>query len=129
LLLRESPDQTLAGRHVLVVEDQWLLAADLEHLLRSRGCAVVGPFARAAEALAVLQGPPWPDAAILDVHLLDGTSVPVAARLRSLGVPFLILSAYPRTALDAAELREAPHLGKPASEQSLLGSVAALLGG
>ena len=65
----------LSGAQVLVVEDQALIAMDLEVTLREFGCAVLGPAASVAEALA-LAGRERPDAALLDL----GLTVPSPSR-------------------------------------------------
>ena len=58
-----------AGRLVLVVEDEFLIALDLEQLLlRRHGWRVLGPAATVAEALWLLQGA-TPDVASLDINL------------------------------------------------------------
>jgi DNA-binding response OmpR family regulator len=112
----------LAGRKVLVVEDEWVLARALQDTLDRWGCQVLGPFARATDAVAALadRTAPRPDLALLDLNLADGTSLPVAERLARLGVPFLLVSAcgsLPRDA--AAVLRAAPYLTKLVPDDQL----------
>jgi CheY-like chemotaxis protein len=117
---RQPLEPQLAGRRVLVVEDELMLALALEDTLRSVGTAVFGSFASAAEALASLADGPPPDVAVLDVRLTDGTSEPVAERLAALAVPFVVLSAYGATPLDGPALRAAPRLSKPAAMRAVL---------
>lgn len=61
--------------HILVVEDDPIIAADLTDRLLQMGCAVLGPVASGELALAFFgQGPP-PDLALMDIQLegpLDG---------------------------------------------------------
>ena len=52
----------LAGRRILIVEDEFLLAMELELLLQQRGCLVLGPASSVDRALALIDGEP-PDAA------------------------------------------------------------------
>jgi hypothetical protein len=52
----------LRGRSVLVVEDEMLVAMELESLLEQQGCAVLGPAKAAVSALALLDRE-QPDAA------------------------------------------------------------------
>lgn len=73
---------------VLVVEDQPLIAMDLEDLLTSRGYEVLGPKATVAEALDCLART-TPEAALLDIDLAGETSFAVAAELGRRGVPFV----------------------------------------
>ena len=56
------------GRLVLVVEDEFLIALDLELLLRRHGWRVLGPAATVDQALRLLRGE-TPDVALLDVNL------------------------------------------------------------
>jgi two-component system, response regulator PdtaR len=50
---------------VLIVEDEPLIALDLEAMLERRGARIVGPAATVREALSLLQSE-RPDVALLD---------------------------------------------------------------
>jgi two-component system, response regulator PdtaR len=114
----------LDGRSILVVEDEWLLAMELEGLLDGWGGAVLGPFATAgATVRALADGMPRPEAAILDVTLPDGTSASVAETLLAMGVPFIVLTALPAAYLDSAALRAGRYLSKPCRPAVLLGAL------
>jgi CheY-like chemotaxis protein len=90
----EPWSSSLAGRRVLVVEDDFVVAQDLlEELLRC-GAQVMGPVATVAEALELLQSGPSPYMAILDIKLRDELVYPVADALRAQGVPFLFTTGY-----------------------------------
>jgi hypothetical protein len=52
----------------------------------------------------------------------------VAERLRALGVPFVVASAYDGTRLAALGLSGAPSVGKPSSERALLAALARAAG-
>src|SRR5438270_7446374 len=88
----------LAGARVLVVEDEFVIALEVEFLLRDFGCEVLGPVPSVARALELL-GRERPDAAPLDLDLdlLGGTAVPVAELLASMRVPFALVTAYDPT--------------------------------
>ena len=111
------------GRLVLVVEDEFLIAMDLEQLLRRHGWRVLGPAATVDQALRLLQGA-TPDVALLDVNLGGEPVTPVAAELRARGVPFVLASAYDHLGLAAAALAGAPSVGKPTDERRLLAALA-----
>ena len=49
-----SGDGALKGLHVLLVEDEALVAMLLENMLDDLGCTVVGPAARLEDAQALL---------------------------------------------------------------------------
>src|SRR4051812_16562767 len=116
--MSHEKDRPLEGRRVLVIEDEFIVALDLGHTLRSFGCEVLGPVASIAQALALL-GRERPDAATLDLNLLDGLAVPVAELLAGMGVPFLVCSAYDTGSVDHPLLKHAPRLGKPFSATAL----------
>jgi CheY-like chemotaxis protein len=117
----------LDGAKVLVVEDEFIIALDPALVLRDFGCQVVGPVGSVKAALELL-GRERPDAALLDVNLLDGVVVPVAELLASTGVPFMLLTAYQPQHVDRSLLKQAPHLGKPISKAELRRSLREILG-
>jgi CheY-like chemotaxis protein len=108
---------------VLVVEDEFLIAMDLEAMLRDHGWRVLGPAATVAEALGLLEDGKMPDVALLDVNLRGETVVPVAEVLRERGVPIVLASAYNHAASMADVLAGAPNVGKPARERHLLAAL------
>jgi two-component system, response regulator PdtaR len=65
-----------------------------------------------------------PDVALLDVNLRGELVTPVAERLRALGVPFVVASAYDGARLAELGLGGAPAVVKPASERALLAALA-----
>jgi DNA-binding response OmpR family regulator len=97
-------------KRIMIVEDDFVLAFDLQDLLRSRGYEPAGPFCDAQRALDFIAFDP-PRAAILDYQLRDGPALPVAERLRELGIPYFWLTAHRRDI--PAEHGKAPILGKP----------------
>ena len=92
----KHPD--LAGKRVLVVEDEWLVAMLVQDLLSDVGCVIVGPFARVTEALAAARTEAV-DVAVLDVNVGGEQAFAVAYQLETRGVPFLFLTGYGRSAL------------------------------
>ena len=57
-----SAAPSLAGRRVLVVEDEYFIADDLRHQLEACGAEVLGPVPRVGEALALIAATPEIDA-------------------------------------------------------------------
>ncbi len=124
----QAPQLRPDGRLVLVVEDEFLIAMDLELLLRRHGWRVLGPATTVVGALRLLQGE-TPDVALLDVNLRGEPVTPVAEALRARGVPFVLASAYDGATLLPAEiLVTAPNVGKPMNERRLLAALAHALG-
>jgi DNA-binding response OmpR family regulator len=74
----------------LVVEDEPLIAMDIEAVLQAEGFAVEHCASR-EEALKSIEVK-TPSAAILDVHLKDGDATDNAAALRARGVPVMFCS-------------------------------------
>ncbi len=94
-----SGDGALKGLHVLLVEDEALVAMLLENMLDDLGCTVVGPAARLEDAQALLDNEEI-DAAVLDINLAGEKVFPVADRLDSNHVPFVFASGYGEAGLD-----------------------------
>ena len=85
----------LAGRRVMIVEDELLVAMLLEEALVEHGCEIVGPFSTVETALLAARGV-VADVAVLDVNLRGKRVYPVAELLEARGIPFLLMSGYGR---------------------------------
>src|SRR3954454_7390819 len=108
----------LAGARVLVVEDEFVIALEVEFLLRDFGCEVLGPVPSVVRALELL-GRERPDAALLDLNLLDGMAVPVAELLASRRVPSALVPPNARRRTAAPARRGGPHPPKPVGRGEL----------
>lgn len=102
----------LQGAKILVVEDEAVVAFDLELSLRDFGCAVLPLAASTADALAAIRAE-RPDVVLLDVLLSDGPSTPVAAELKAAGLPYIVTTGYDEGQIAEPLLRDAPRLSKP----------------
>jgi DNA-binding response OmpR family regulator len=114
-------------RSILVVEDDPLLAMDLEWTLKRDGFVVIGPAITIKEAFHLLRDGP-PDLAILDLNLGEEMVFPVADHLAATRVPFLILSGHSRKLVPAPH-RKRPFVQKPYAAATLLRTVRAMLDG
>ena len=110
---------------ILIVEDEFLIALDMEDALRMRGFDVVGPAATLADGMALAEAD-GVSAALLDVNLMDGTSRPIAEALRERAIPFAYVTGYGRLPLDE-DFPEAPVISKPAGNDALDSVLAQLL--
>ncbi|MFC7691787.1 response regulator [Paeniroseomonas aquatica] len=76
----------LAGRHVLLVEDEAFIGMHIEDLLLDAGAQVVGPAQTVALALMMLTHERV-DAAVLDLHLEGRSAASVGAALDARRIP------------------------------------------
>jgi CheY-like chemotaxis protein len=107
----------LKGVRVLLVEDQMIVAMQIEDMLQAAGCKVVGPVGTLQAAIAMARDELL-DAAVLDVNL-DGDKVYAAAEeLHSRGIPFILATGYGEQALPE-KWRYRPRLSKPFRREQL----------
>ncbi|MBP0444626.1 response regulator [Roseomonas sp. SSH11] len=120
----------LAGRRILVVEDEYFIAEAMEEWLIGAGVEVVGPVPGVEQALRLIGEPGKVlDGAVLDVNLGRGeTAYAIADRLNERGVPYLFATGDVRIT-DAPEHRRRLRLEKPLTRQQLIRQVERLLAG
>jgi two-component sensor histidine kinase/integral membrane sensor domain MASE1 len=111
---------------VLVLEDETLIAMQVEQHLKDAGYDVLGPAANVSEALDLLERE-RPDAALLDVNLRGEKSTPVADALHGLGIPFLFCTGFADTDDLPPRLQSAKSLIKPIAPQELVEALSSLL--
>ncbi len=116
----------LNGAKILLVEDEFLIALDLQILLYRLGCDVLGPVGSVAESLVLLRHE-RPDAAVLDINLRDGIVTPVVERLDAMKVPFVLVTARDTSMLNHPRLLGIPALSKPVEERALRQGIESLL--
>ena len=83
----------LEGKHVLVLEDEPIVAFMVEDMLVELGARKVIATSRVTEAIAVLAFEKV-DAAVLDVNVHGQESYGVADRLTELSVPYIFATGY-----------------------------------
>ena len=121
----QSMNGDLAGRRILVVEDEVIVAWALEDMLSGLGCAVVGPAARVNQALTMIEAEAF-DAAVVDVNLDGEKSYPVVDALTARGVPFVFSTGYGKAGIKA-EYGAFPVLQKPYASSKLGDALSRLL--
>lgn len=117
----------LAGRRILVVEDEMLVLMNIEMALEDLGCSTICAAASVTEALALL-GQQTFDAAMLDVNLGGEKSYPVADMLIQRGIPFAFSTGYGDHG-DRIDLDDHPVLRKPYLHADLIAVFDRLLAG
>lgn len=117
---------SLAGKRIMVVEDEAMIWMMIEDSLLTQGCQAMGPFSRLEEALRAAESETV-DAALLDLNLAGKPAYPVADILISRGIPFAFLTGYGEAGL-REEYRGRPVLQKPFMEKSLIALATSLVG-
>ncbi|MGB7976504.1 MAG: response regulator [Roseiarcus sp.] len=84
----------LRDRRILVVEDEYLIAMNLQDALERAGSIVVGPVPSVDKAIATIDSESHIDAAVLDVNLGGALSYGVADKLIARKIPFVFTSGY-----------------------------------
>jgi CheY-like chemotaxis protein len=79
----------LSGCRVLIVEDEYFLAADLQAALKSLGANVIALVGDLDEALVLLA-----NGAVVDINLRGLLAFSIAERLQQRGIPFVFVTGY-----------------------------------
>ncbi len=117
-----NDNSPLSGVRVLVVEDDSLLAMDLEETLAEAGAIVVGVCPTLNEAMTRANGDDFA-VAVLDFSLGHDTASPVARRLVGRGLPFVLHTGKSRGEPSLAEWRDWPIVEKPAPPRVLVSAL------
>ena len=124
-----SPNPVLAGKFCLVLDDEFLIALDIEQILLAAGAAGVACFANAEDALAALRGGARIDVAVLDVLLYGAkqTALGVAAALQLQKTPFVFLTGVRGDDLGLGAFSAVPVVEKPYRPALLIDAIARAL--
>jgi CheY-like chemotaxis protein len=87
-------DLDFTGRHILIIEDEHIVAESLARALRVYGAEVVGPAATVEQALNLLATTARIDGALLDINLRGVRAYAVADDLIARGLPFVFTTGY-----------------------------------
>ncbi|MDH6267789.1 DNA-binding NtrC family response regulator [Rhizobium sp. SG_E_25_P2] len=108
----------LKGLRVMVLEDDVLIAMDMEDFLLGQGCEVVGPLSNVEAALEQVDTAQL-DGAVVDLNLRGELSVPVIEALKSRGVPVVVCSGYAELTGVQEMLKDVPMVPKPCDFNAL----------
>jgi DNA-binding response OmpR family regulator len=111
---------------ILVVEDEFLVAMQIEAILTRAGWRVIGSAGTLSSAVSLARKSAC-DAALLDVNLRGERADEVAEILFARGVPFLFVSGYGRGNLPAAFRQSVELIAKPFSHRTLVEAVRNLM--
>ena len=109
--------RSLAGRRLLMVEDEVLVGMMAKRILEDLGATVLGPFGGLADGLAAARSERF-DGALLDFNLAGEFADPLADLLIARGVPFVFVTGYQRDSIDR-RYANVPILPKPLEAESL----------
>lgn len=118
--------KSLKGKTILLIEDEVLIAMEIEFELEDCGANVLGPIARVQEALGSLK-PDTIDAAILDVNLHGEMVFPVADVLVRENVPVVFHTGNASSLEIQEKYPEAVIVKKPTSIDGLLEKLVSVL--
>ena len=113
-----KPGRSLAGRRVLIVEDEAMISSLIEMIVGEAGCAIVGPVATLERAFEIIEHERL-DAALLDVRLNDRDVYAVADALSTRAIPFIFVSGFARPQLPP-RYRHRPYIAKPFTPDTVL---------
>jgi len=108
----------LEGKRVLLVEDEYLVAAMAADMLTDLGVAVAGPAGTIAEGSRIAQNEAL-DAAVLDVNIKGDRSFGIAEVLQARGIPVVFATGYgdkPFERLPGAVTIDKPYLQETLAE-------------
>lgn len=112
-------------KRILLVEDEALIAMDLEDELTDRGFEVMYAPTVARAQKMIAEG--RPSVAILDMHLKSETTFMLAVELREQGVPFVFLSGNDASILPE-DIRSSIVFTKPVRLEDLFAEIGAIVG-
>ena len=121
----QTDGRIFEGRRILIVEDEPLLAMELETNLNALGCKTLRSAATLNAAKAAI-GDSGCDAALVDVNLGGRQADELAVALTRKNIPFAFVTGYGREGLPAG-FKEAAILSKPFAKEELLVVLAQLL--
>jgi CheY-like chemotaxis protein len=126
-----SATPSLTGKHCIVLDDEFLIALDIQHILEGAGAASVKCFATTADCLATLSTGTPVDVAILDFKMGDGSrnSHSVAARLHEMGTPFVFVTGMTMREVTSKAFPDVQVIEKPYDKRRLLQALARLMDG
>ena len=87
-------ERSLHDRHILIIEDEYMLADELRCAFGEAGGTVLGPVGNVPDALDLIKREGRIEGAVLDVNLHGEMAFPVADLLIERGVPFVFTTGY-----------------------------------
>lgn len=115
----------LRSMRILIVEDEYLLASELKHMLSDAGAEVIGMTPDCGKAVALAESC-RPDCVISDINLSGDMAYPFARWAMEAGFPLLFVSGYGRASMPP-DLASVALVRKPVDEGQLISTISALV--
>ncbi len=109
---------------ILIVEDEWVVARDMQRCLEDSGYRVIGTASAPADALQFVDAE-RPDLVLIDIVLGAEDGIALAHRLRERALPFVYVTAHtdPETLARAKETGPLGYVVKPFDDRQLRSSI------
>ena len=116
----------LKNKRILLVEDDYLIAADLVEELEQLGAVVLGPLSTLDDAMDLIKGDDQIDVALVDLDLQGEFAFHLADELIRRDVPVAFSTGYGQDVLPY-RLRHVPRYTKPVSAREIASGLASVL--
>lgn len=103
----------------MLIEDDVLLAMEMEDFLADLGFEVVGPYGKLADALQAVDEESV-DGAVVDLNLRGELSFPLIEKLRAEHIPLIVCSGYVDLPGMNERLSDLPRVSKPCDTNALV---------
>jgi len=121
------PDLPLSNKRILIVEDEALIAIDLEYAFEDAGATCVGIASDNNTAISLLETVQV-DAVLLDYGLADGEAAPTARTACERGIPVVFHSGHASPEDLSRRFPEARILSKPSTVDRIVAALAKACG-
>lgn len=112
---------------ILIVEDEGMIAFGIEQDLEDAGFVVAGTCGTISAALKAIEAGNI-DAVTLDGNLFGESSAPIAKRLESLNIPFVVVTGYSSGQI-GDWINTAPRINKPYDAKDLINTLKRVMAG
>lgn len=119
--MSNATEKPLAGKTVFVLEDEPLIAIDIEHMLYDAGASNVNICLNMIDcSIEQLNGA---SAAILDLNIRGNSSIPIAIELQKINIPTIFITGNLENTQNST-LNDIPCLIKPFKNDDLVACLA-----
>jgi DNA-binding response OmpR family regulator len=116
-------DRALEGLRVLLLEDEFLIALDVEQICHDEGCAEVQTYRDITEIDDAFLDSNSFDIAIVDVMIGDGMTLSLAQALQDRGLPFIFATGLSRDEDSFQDFPDVPLVTKPYTSDQLVSAM------